>query len=169
MDRYKPSIGSLFVVIITIALVMAPPQANVTQAAGQTTRRTLCDTGLFAQAHGCYQKPKYGRLPTLSPRKKSINVARHSDFFPSLISMLARPTNPTDRLRKAVGRGSRQPMDSQGKSVPAGEFTLSARSCRVRLRNNDSARFTGGKLSTIRIRPIRVDFSAIQFEWIARI
>ena len=33
MARYKPSIGSFFAVIIATALVIIPPQANVTEAA----------------------------------------------------------------------------------------------------------------------------------------
>ena len=87
MDRYKPSIGSLFVVIIVIALVMAPPQANVTQAAGANHAQRGRDARLsLAQAVSIAVTRNLRMADSrLSVREKEHQRRQaYSDFFPSI-------------------------------------------------------------------------------------
>jgi outer membrane protein TolC len=176
MDRYKPSIGSLFVVILAIALVMAPPQANVTEAAGANHAPRGRDTRLSLSQAVSIAVTRNLRMADsrLSVREKEHQRREaYSDFFPSIslqYSATADKYQQQGFIQQLVGvQDSRWTV--RGTGVPPGgafpdypyridpyrNFTLTA--------TMTQPLFTGGKLlNDYKFAQLGVDFSAIQFE-----
>ena len=177
MDRYKPSIGSLFVVIIVVALVMAPPQANVTQAAGASHAQRGRDARLsLAQAVSIAVTRNLRMADSrLSVREKEHQRRQaYSDFFPSINLQY---TGTADKYQQigfvqqlAGVQDSRWSVRGTGfhaygawlpdypyRIDPYRNFTLTA--------TMTQPLFTGGKLlNDYKFAQLGVDFSAIQFE-----
>src|SRR5271157_62133 len=176
MDRYKPPIGSLFVVIIAIALVMVPPQANVTEAAGADHAARNRDTRLSLQEAVAIAVTRNLRIADsrLAVREKEHQRREaYSDFFPSIslqYSATADKYQQEGFIQQLVGvqdsrwtvRGN--PLAGAGLAPvypyridPYRNFTLTA--------TMTQPLFTGGKLlNDYKFAQLGVDFSSIQFE-----
>lgn len=176
MDRYKPSIGSFIVVIIAIALVMVPPQANVTEAAGANQAQRNSDARLSLSQAVSIAVTRNLRMADsrLAVREKEHQRREaYSDFFPSInlqytgtadkyqqigfVQQLAGVQNSRWTVRgNPLGGGGLAP-DYPYRIDPYRNFTLTA--------TMTQPLFTGGKLlNDYKFAQLGVDFSAIQFE-----
>ena len=177
MDRYKPSIGSFFVVIIAIALVMVPPQANVTEAAGANHAAHKRDARLSLPQAVSIAVTRNLRMADsrLSVREKEHQRREaFSDFFPSInlqytatadryknsgfVAELAGQQDSRWTVRgNPFGGPGAGPPDYPYRIDPYRNFTLTA--------TMTQPLFTGGKLlNDYKFAQLGVDFSAIQFE-----
>ncbi len=176
MDRYKPSIGSFFVVIIAIALMMVPPQANITEAAGanQAPRSSEMRLSLSQAVSIAVTRNLRMADSRLAVREKEHQRREaYSDFFPSISLQYAATADKYQQqgfIQQLVGvqdsrwtvRGN--PLAGAGLAPvypyridPYRNFTLTA--------TMTQPLFTGGKLlNDYKFAQLGVDFSSIQFE-----
>lgn len=176
MDRYKPSIGSFFAVLIAAALVIIPPLANVTEAAEAKQAKRNADTRLSLQQAVAIAVTRNLRMADsrLAVREKEHQRREaFSDFFPSINLQY---TGVADKYEStSFVQAQTQQQDARwavrGTGIPPGGaapnypyridpyrlFTLTA--------TMTQPLFTGGKLvNDYKYAQLGVDFSSIQFE-----
>ena len=176
MARYKPSIGSFFAVIIATALVIIPPQANVTEAAaGAKHAKRDNDTQLSLSQAVSIAVTRNLRMADsrLAVREKEHQRREaFSDFFPSISLQY---TGTADKYRQAG-------FAQQLAGVQDSRWTVRGNPAAAGLQPNYPYRidpyrqfvltatitqplFAGGRLlNNYKFAQLGVDFSSIQYE-----
>jgi outer membrane protein TolC len=176
MDRFKPSLGLFCSLIIAIALVVAPPLANVIQAAGSGKASRRADAPLSL---GQVVSIAVSRNLRMADSRLAVREKEHqrreafSDFFPSInvqyTATADKYQSPTFISELSGQQDSRWAIRGTG-LPPAGidpnypyridpyrNFTLTA--------TMTQPLFTGGKLlNEYKFAQLGVDYSSIQYE-----
>jgi outer membrane protein len=176
MDRYKPSIGSLFAVIIAAALVMIPPLANVTEAKGANKAARNGNTRLSLQQAVAIAVTRNLRMADsrLAVREKEHQRREaFSDFFPSInlqytgtadkyenIGFVQSQTLQQDARWTVRGQG----LAALGGSSPSYPYRIDPYRIFSLTATMTQPIFTGGKLvNNYKFAQLGVDYSSMQF------